>query len=480
MDRQGETRRKERLHTRRKSICPGKAANPPFYGVALFLYKKACIGKLPLFGSWQVETDLMQLHPGENIQWVKMDFYVRKLALSLLILVVGILLGVAAKISAGDKALLEEGGTLRRGTYEEGEKEVVLEARIQEDCQEFQISLAPREFSREELEELAMQLLEQLPEQILGENQDLGQVYRELLLEDSYAAYPFWVEWESSRPDVVGSSGTVAIQKEPIQVELKVRLLCQGYEWESTMNVTVAPPSLPPQEAEHLGLQEYLLAEEQKGRQQENWTLPEEWKGRQIRWRQKVEDSSLLLWAATLAVAVLVYEMADRDLHSRLEKRRRALKREYPDIVHQLMLYIGAGMTIRGAFQRIAEEYEKKGGRRKKTGKGQEGLPGYEEMVYTCRELLSGVSEGAAYEHFGRRTGLQEYIRLSTLLMQNLKRGNGTLLERLQEETQKANEERLQQGRKLGEEAGTKLLVPMVLLLAVVMIVLMVPAFAAI
>ena len=101
-------------------------------------------------------------------------------------------------------------------------------------------------------------------------------------------------------------------------------------------------------------------------------------------------------------------------------------------------------------------------------------------MVYTCRELLSGVSEGAAYEHFGRRTGLQEYIRLSTLLMQNLKRGNGTLLERLQEETQKANEERLQQGRKLGEEAGTKLLVPMVLLLAVVMIVLMIPAFAAI
>ncbi len=479
MEKQGETGRKDGSCTRKK-ICLGKAARPPFYGVALFLYKKACIRRLPLFASRQVETDLAQLHPGENIQWVKMEFYVRKLALSLLVLTVGILFGVAAKVSAGSKALLEEGGILHRGAYEEGEKEVVLEARIQEECQEFRICLAPREFSREELEELAVQLLEEIPGQILGDNQDLGQVYGDLLLEDAYGGYPFEVEWESSRPDVIGSSGVVGVQKEPIQVALKARLLYQGYLWERTLDVTVAPPALSPQEAEHHRLQEFLLAEEQNGRQREDWTLPGEWNGRQIQWRQKVEDGSSLLWAAALAVAVLVYGMADRDLHGRLERRRKALKREYPDIVHQLMLYIGAGMTIRGAFQRMAEEYEKKGGGKLRIQKGMAAMPGHEEMVYTCRELFSGISEGAAYEHFGRRTGLQEYIRLSTLLMQNLKRGNGTLLERLQEETQKANEERLQQGRKLGEEAGTKLLIPMVLMLAIVMIVLVIPAFATI
>ena len=92
----------------------------------------------------------------------------------------------------------------------------------------------------------------------------------------------------------------------------------------------------------------------------------------------------------------------------------------------------------------------------------------------------SGVSEGRSYEHFGRRTGLQEYVRLSTLLMQNLKRGNSALLERLREEADKAWEEQLQQGRRMGEEAGTKLLVPMVMMLAVVMVMIMVPAFSAI
>ena len=168
----------------------------------------------------------------------------------------------------------------------------------------------------------------------------------------------------------------------------------------------------------------------------------------------------------------VVYVFLDRDFHEQLEKRKKGLRREYPEIVHKLVLFVGAGMTIRGAFHKIAGDYEAK--RRGESGQS----PAYEEVLYTCRELNSGVSEGASYEHFGRRTGLQEYIRLSTLLAQNLKRGNSTLLERLREEADKAAEERLQQSKKLGEEAGTKLLVPMVLMLAVVMAVIMIPAFS--
>ena len=105
-------------------------------------------------------------------------------------------------------------------------------------------------------------------------------------------------------------------------------------------------------------------------------------------------------------------------------------------------------------------------------------MPAYEEMLYTRRELRSGISEGLAYEHLGKRTGLQEYIRLAALLAQNLKRGSSTLLERLREEAEKSAQERLQESRKMGEESGTKLLMPMVLMLAVVMAIIMIPAFS--
>ena len=96
-----------------------------------------------------------------------------------------------------------------------------------------------------------------------------------------------------------------------------------------------------------------------------------------------------------------------------------------------------------------------------------------------CRELQAGVSEGTAYENWGKRIGLQEYLRLSTLLSQNLKKGNSTLLLRLKEEAQKACTEQMQHSRKLCEEATTKLLLPMTLLLVVVMLIIMLPAFSS-
>ena len=144
------------------------------------------------------------------------------------------------------------------------------------------------------------------------------------------------------------------------------------------------------------------------------------------------------------------------------------MKREYPDVVHTLVLYLGAGMTIRGAMQRMSREKE-----------GKVCTPIYEEIAYACRELHAGVSEGLAYEHLGKRTGLQEYVRLCTLLTQNLKKGNAALLIRLKEEAGRASAERLQTVRKLSEEAGTKLLIPMVMMLGAVMLMIMIPAFSA-
>ena len=445
----------------------------PFGRMALFLYKQACIRGLPLFSSRQVESDLVQLHPGENIQWIKTEYYVKKLSLTLIILAAGIFFGAAAKLSAGGKVLLQEDGSIARGSYTEGELELQVTADMGDNVQEFQIRLQPRLLTEEELDVLAEEFMTGLPELIKGKNISLQQVTEDLELLETYKDFPFRAEWESSRPDVLGSRGTVCTADEQAEVELLVKLSYQDYVREEIIRVIVVPPVLTPEERLHMELEEYLLASEEEGRREEKWILPDRWRDYEISWSQKVEDNSMLLWVGALAVAVIVYLLSDKDLHQQLEKRKKLLLQEYPDLVHQLALYVGAGMTIRGAFQKIASDCEKKG--KEMTKKH----PAYEEVLYTCRELQSGVSEGAAYEHFGRRTGRQEYIRLSTLLMQNLKRGNSTLLERLREEADKAGEERLMQSRRLGEEAGTKLLVPMVLMLAVVMVMIMAPAFSS-
>ena len=58
-----------------------------------------------------------------------------------------------------------------------------------------------------------------------------------------------------------------------------------------------------------------------------------------------------------------------------------------------------------------------------------------------------------------------------------MKRGSEGLREALLNETKNAFEERKQAARRLGEEAGTKLLLPMILMLGVVLIIIVVPAY---
>ena len=100
----------------------------------------------------------------------------------------------------------------------------------------------------------------------------------------------------------------------------------------------------------------------------------------------------------------------------------------------------------------------------------------YEEIRTTCYELDSGMSEAEAYRRFGERCGQVKYKTLATLLIQNLQKGSRHLSDLLEKESVEAWEERKRKARVLGEAAATKLLLPMVLMLLVVMAVIMLPA----
>lgn len=458
----------------RKEQPPGGEALllKPFYKIAAYLYKHISTCFPQLFGSRQVETDLAQLHPGEARGCLKTDYYVKKTALSLAVVFAGTLLGGAVRFGVQGEVILGEGGRVPRSSYEEGSFEITVAADYEGREIIVQVPVEYQRLSREETEKLLDELMEKLPRLILGDNESLESVSSNLNLGQRYEGYPFSVEWNSSNLRVISAEGDVYPENEPQQVMLSALLTYEGYSSEKEIAVTVTQPKLSAEEELYRELERLVTEAEEKSREQECFQLPGEFRGEPIAWRQVMEDNSIVLWMAAIAAAAAVYLLSDKDLHERLEKRRKTMRREYPELVHKLVLFVGAGMTIRGAFQKMAGDY---------TAKREEGgapSPTYEELLYTCRELYSGISEGAAYEHFGRRTGMQEYIRLSTLLTQNLKRGNSMLLDRLREEADRAAEERLQQSRRLGEEAGTKLLIPMVMMLAVIMVMIMIPAFS--
>ena len=136
--------------------------------------------------------------------------------------------------------------------------------------------------------------------------------------------------------------------------------------------------------------------------------------------------------------------------------------------IARLILLLEAGVSIRNAIFHIAEDY------RKKSNVGENYLQ--EELTYICRKMKNGLSEKEGYELLAKRCNLACYKKLSGMLIQHLQKGGSSILYELRNESLKASEEEKRRLQKRGEEMGTKLLFPMMLMLGIVMIFIMVPA----
>ena len=104
----------------------------------------------------------------------------------------------------------------------------------------------------------------------------------------------------------------------------------------------------------------------------------------------------------------------------------------------------------------------------------------YEEMVNVMYKISGGASEGECYEEYGIRCNLSEYRKFGMMLSQNLRKGTRGLTELLEREAEDAFEQRKNLAKKAGEEAGTKLMIPLFLMLIIVFAIVIVPAFFSI
>jgi Flp pilus assembly protein TadB len=164
--------------------------------------------------------------------------------------------------------------------------------------------------------------------------------------------------------------------------------------------------------------------------------------------------------------ALLVVRQRSR-LQEQMKQRKQLLLQEYPYFMNQILLYTSAGTTVLGAIERMLHQYENV----RKTEQ-----PLYQELLRLKNEIHTGVFQEQAYFNFGRRIGLLPYIKASSLFAQQIRKGGGGIEEQLEFEEHDAFEKRKELARKAGEEAGTKLLFPMILLMILSMVLVMYPA----
>ena len=423
-------------------------------------------------GRDKVKADLSRLHPGENPRECVTDYYVTKLTLSVVIVIVGVILAIVLH-SSGKDGYIRQGQWVYRGSEEEGMQKYNITGQVEDgESYSFQMEVAPRRYREDELERMYQQFREELPQLILGKNDSLDTVRENLELLETYEGFPFLVSWKTASPEAIEENGEVHPARENSSVLLKAEICYEEFTRETAVIVTVSEKDETPQEREKNKLSELLRQAQDRNPENEKIQLPTELDGKRISWKENIPERGWKILAGSLLVAIAIFFFQDKDLHDLVEKKQREERRTYPELLQRLTLYLEAGLTVRSAFCRVAEDYEEE---RKRGGRYREA---YEEMLMATREIHVGVPEGTAYENFGKRTGIREYVRLSTFLMQNLKKGSSALLQQLREESGQAEEMRMQNARKLSEEATTKLLLPMIMLLVVVMIMIMVPAFS--
>lgn len=183
-----------------------------------------------------------------------------------------------------------------------------------------------------------------------------------------------------------------------------------------------------------------------------------------------VEQELKILVCGILTAVLFWYIKREQGMREQ-EKIKKRMLLEYPDFVNKLSLLLGAGMTILTAFARMDQMYGKlPEGRRDKLH------PAYTALHQMLIDIENGKSQQKAFQSFGDACRLQPYRKLVSLLLSCQQMGNRKLTERLNEEADRVFSERKHLARKLGEEAGTKMLFPMMLMMILVMGIILVPA----
>ncbi len=281
---------------------------------------------------------------------------------------------------------------------------------------------------------------------------------------------PIQVEWDWYPYEMIDYKGNLNreyISKEGSELEitaiLKYKEQCVLYK----MGFVLYPKTLDQQEKLVATIIDSIQKQNKGNEYNTYFELPTKVQGKKVLWKKEFNYRGIYILILGVIGAFLIIMQKVEEQKKQQLKLSKEMEREYPEIINTLVLYIGAGMTTKKAWEKIVEDYEK----------ANYYQPAYEQMRITQCEIKNGVLEIEAYLRFADRCNLPSYQKFVLLLVQNIKRGTKGIVNLLEIESQNAFRERLNTARQCGEKAGTKMLLPMFLMLVVVLIVITIPAF---
>lgn len=386
--------------------------------------------------------------------------YVERIEKMMVIVVVSILMAVLLFVRS---AMVPGTVILDRADYGGDTGSKILRTEIEGKRTDFAVEVLPIEYDEFQLADVFANGFAEIENVYLGENESADCIQMDMDLPERLDGIGLDVIWISSDQDVITSSGK--LQKcddgEDELVKLTAILSYGEVSAEREYEVLVSGRKIDATEKAEKVISDYVKDIQKKNRDSRRIELPSEIEGYSVSDTTNGSGGIPVMFLG-IAAAVCIWMGAGAKVSKQEKERRQQLMLDYPELVDKMILYIGAGVTIRGAFVRMVQ------------GESEGALE--RELKYTLNEIQAGVPEGEAYYNMGHRINLPVYMKLMSMLSQNVNKGTRDIMLMMAGEEQAALQARKELARKKGEEAGTRLLFPMIVLLGVVMVIVVLPA----
>jgi tight adherence protein C len=175
-------------------------------------------------------------------------------------------------------------------------------------------------------------------------------------------------------------------------------------------------------------------------------------------------DISFIIFC--LALEGMIFYFTDNEINEKVKKRRLQIKIDFPEFINRLTLVINAGMNIPRALEKIVRDSDSDS-------------PLYRELSAALTDMASGKPEAKALEDFSRKCRTPEIMKFVSVILQNMRKGSSEMVPILRLLSVECWEIRKNTARKMGDEASTKLLFPMMIMFIAILFIVVTPAILA-
>lgn len=170
--------------------------------------------------------------------------------------------------------------------------------------------------------------------------------------------------------------------------------------------------------------------------------------------------TALVVGLVVFVICFIIGYLPCDDVNEKIRKRQEEIEFAFPNVMSKITLLVSAGMEVSKAWDLTA-----------KSGHGIL----YEEMRKTGERLDNGISPAAAYMEFINGCNSKYATKLATAILQNLSKGNAEIVALFKQLTDESWLERKHSAKRQGEQAQSKLIVPIMLMFVGIMILVAAP-----